>query len=61
MYKELQREIDELFDAVAPPLIDLDQLDRLVAEDEDPDAFDGECTAHFSCTPIFTTRLDWAS
>ena len=59
MHQQLQREIDELFDAVAPPLIDLDQLDRLVAEDDDPDAFDGECGIHSSCMPVFVTRFDW--
>jgi len=61
MHQQLQREIDELFDAVAPPLIDLDQLDRLVAEDNDPDAFDGECGIHASCMPVFVTRFDWES
>jgi hypothetical protein len=59
MHKELQRELEELVDEVAPPLIDLDQLDRLVLEDENPDAFDGECTAHSSCMPVFVSRFDW--
>jgi len=59
MYKELQRELDELFNEVAPPLIDLDQLAVLVAEDEDPSGFDGECFVHSSCMPVFVNRLDW--
>ena len=59
MYKELQRELDELFNEVAPPLIDLDQLAVLVAEDEDESGFDGECFVHSSCMPVFVTRLDW--
>jgi hypothetical protein len=48
----LERELTELVDAVAPPLIDLDQLQRLVDEDDAPDAFDGECTAHDGCLPL---------
>jgi hypothetical protein len=47
----------ELVEAVSPPLIDLDQLDRLVKEDENPDAFDGECAAHDGCLPVFAKRL----
>jgi hypothetical protein len=57
MAHSLDTEIVELLDAIAPPLIDLDQLDRLVAEDERPDAFDGECTEHDACRPIFAKRL----
>jgi hypothetical protein len=58
MHKELQSELDELIDTMVPPLIDLDQLDRLVADDDNPDTFDGECAAHFSCTAISVHRLD---
>jgi hypothetical protein len=57
MATSLERELVELVDAVAPPLLDLDELDRLVAIDEDPDAFDGECTRHDACLPIFAKRL----
>ena len=59
MAMSLQKELELLVDEVAPPLIDLDQLDRLVAEDESPDAFDGECTQHSSCMPVFVSRFDW--
>jgi len=55
----LQKELETLVDELAPPLIDLDQLDRLVAEDENPDAFDGECTQHYSCMPVLVSRFDW--
>ena len=68
MAHSLEHELIDLVDAVAPPLIELrsldldldqlDQLDRLVAEDERPDAFDGECTEHDSCRPIFARRLE---
>ena len=49
----MQQELEQLVDEVAPVFFDRDQLDRLVAEDENPDVFDGECTAHFSCTAIY--------
>ena len=57
MAHSLDTELVDLVEAVMPPLIDLDQLDRLVAEDERADAFDGECTEHDSCRPIFHKRL----
>jgi hypothetical protein len=47
----LNRELDELVAEVAPPLIDLEQLERLVTED-DLLAFDGECTIHDGCRQI---------
>lgn len=47
----LNRELDELVAEVAPPLIDLEQLERLVTED-DLLLFDGECTVHDGCRPI---------
>ena len=47
----LSRELVELVEAVAPPLIDLEQLERLVTEDE-LHLFDGECSAHDGCRPI---------
>ena len=52
MIKPLQVELEELVDEYVPPLIDLDQLQRLVAEDESPDAFDGDCTDHYECRNI---------
>jgi len=52
MIKPLQVELDELVDEYVPPLIDLEQLQRLVAEDDDPAAFDGECTSHYECRNI---------
>jgi hypothetical protein len=57
--KTLQQELIELVDEVAPPLIDLEQLERLVTEDERAEAFDGECLIHSSCMPVFVTRFDW--
>lgn len=54
----LQQELAQLVDEMAPPLIDLEQLERLVTEDERADAFDGECGIHSSCTPVFASRLD---
>ncbi|MCU1578307.1 MAG: hypothetical protein JWP19_511 [Rhodoglobus sp.] len=47
----LDRELDDLIEAVAPPLIDLEQLERLVTED-DLHLFDGECFIHDSCRPV---------
>ncbi|MDH6181099.1 hypothetical protein M2152_001281 [Microbacteriaceae bacterium SG_E_30_P1] len=47
----LNRELTELLDEVAPPLIDLEQLERLVTED-DLIQFDGECLLHDGCRPI---------
>ena len=47
----LNRELDELVAEVAPPLIDLEQLERLVTED-DLLALDGECTIHDGCRQI---------
>jgi len=48
----LNRELDDLIDEVAPPLIDLAQLERLVTED-DLLMFDGECTIHDGCRTVF--------
>jgi hypothetical protein len=47
----LNRELDDLIDQVAPPLIDLEQLERLVTED-DLHQFDGECFIHDSCRQV---------
>lgn len=47
----LNRELEQLVDEVVPPLIDLEQLERLVTED-DLLMFDGECLIHDGCRPI---------
>ena len=47
----LSLELAELVREVAPPLIDLEQLERLVTQDELLE-FDGECTIHDGCRPI---------
>ncbi|MFM9877835.1 MAG: hypothetical protein ACKVOG_08310 [Rhodoglobus sp.] len=47
----LNRELDELVDQIAPPLLDLAQLERLVTED-DLLKFDGECYVHPGCLPV---------
>ena len=47
----LDRELDTLTTELAPPLINLEQLERLVTED-DLLLFDGECSIHDSCRPI---------
>jgi len=52
MIKTLQSELEELVNEVAPPLIDLAELDRLVALDDDPATFDGECSQHPECRSI---------
>ena len=49
MIKPLQVELDELIHEYVPPLIDLDQLNRLVEQDEAPGLFDGECADHPEC------------
>lgn len=40
----------------SPPLIDLEQLERLVTDD-DLRVFDEECTAHDGCRDILPRRL----
>ncbi len=47
----LDSELDELVDQVAPPLIDLAQLERLVTQD-DLNMFDGDCLIHDSCRQV---------
>jgi hypothetical protein len=49
--KTLDRELEDLVEEAAPPLIDLEQLERLVTED-DLHLFDGECFIHDSCRPV---------
>lgn len=52
----LRRELNELVDEVAPVLIDMVQLERLVTEDE-LRVFDDECTVHDGCRPINERRI----
>ena len=47
----LDLELDRMLAEVEPPLIDLEQLERLVTED-DLHLFDGECFIHDSCRPM---------
>lgn len=52
----LHRELEELVAEIAPPLIDFEQLERLVTEDE-LRMFDDECTVHDGCLPILQRRI----
>ena len=47
----LHRELEDLIDEVAPTFIDIEQLERLVTED-DMLAFEGEGTTHAGCRQI---------
>ena len=47
----LHGELEDLIGEVAPSFIDLEQLERLVTED-DMVTFDGECTLHDGCKQI---------
>ncbi|MCU1412389.1 MAG: hypothetical protein JWR04_3096 [Rhodoglobus sp.] len=47
----LNRELVELVEEVAPSLIDMEQLERLVTED-DLLSFGGECFIHDGCRPV---------
>ena len=47
----LNRELEELVDEVVPSFIDLEQLERLVTED-DMLSFGGECFIHEGCRQI---------
>lgn len=57
MNRALVIELQELVDEVAPALIDIDELHRLVAIDEAHDYFDGECSEHEGCRPINARRF----
>jgi hypothetical protein len=57
MMDSLQRELVALVDEVAPPLLDLEQLERLVTQDELLEAYDGECLIHDGCRPILSKRV----
>lgn len=48
----LEKELELLVAEVAPPIIDLEELDRLVAIDDSPDTFDGECLVHNECLSV---------
>jgi hypothetical protein len=48
----LEKELEKLVNEVAPPILDLEELERLVAIDESPDTFDGECTIHHGCLSV---------
>ncbi len=52
MMDSLQRELSVLIDEMAPPLIDMQQLERLVKQDEVAELFDGECLVHDGCQSI---------
>ena len=47
----LNRELEELVEEVVPSLIDMEQLERLVTED-DLLSFGGECFIHDGCRPV---------
>ena len=47
----LHRELEELVEEVMPSLIDMEQLERLVTED-DRLSFGGECFIHEGCRHI---------
>ena len=47
----LNRELVELVEEVVPSLIDMEQLERLVTED-DTLSFGGECFIHEGCRQI---------
>jgi len=56
MYTLRHKEIEELVEEGATPLIDLAQLERLVTADELL-VFDGECTVHDGCRPVLERRI----
>lgn len=52
----LDRELTDIVRQAESPLIDLEQLERLVTED-DLLSFGGECLIHDGCRPVFA-KLD---
>ena len=52
MMESLEQELGELVDEIAPPLIDMEQLERLVKQDEAAELFDGECLVHDACRNV---------
>jgi len=51
--RTLNRELMELLDAEVPPLLDLEQLERLVTADELSELEGhGDCELHEGCRPI---------
>jgi hypothetical protein len=57
MNRALVIELQELVDEVAPPLIDIDELHRLVAIDEAHDYLESECAEHEGCRPVSAQRF----
>lgn len=57
MMDSLQRELSVLIDEMAPPLIDMQQLERLVKQDEIAEHFDGECLVHDGCQSVSRRSL----
>jgi len=53
MMSSLEKELHALVDEVAPPLIDMAQLERLVTQDEAAELFDGECLVHAGCQSVW--------
>ena len=53
MIDALQKELSGLVDEIAPPLIDMAQLERLVTQDEAAELFDGECLVHDGCRTVW--------
>jgi len=53
MMDSLEKELNGLVDEVAPPLIDMAQLERLVTQDEAAELFDGECLVHDGCQSVW--------
>jgi hypothetical protein len=47
----LSRELVDLIEEVVPSLVDMEELERLVTED-DMLEFGGECFVHEGCRPI---------
>jgi hypothetical protein len=56
MFESLEKELETILETVAPSFIDVDQLALLVAQDDEQDPFEGECTVHDSCLPVSLRR-----
>lgn len=52
MFVPLEKELETMVEIVEPSLIDLDELARLVALDDEHDPAEGECLIHNECRPI---------
>jgi len=53
MMDSLEKELVGLVDEIQPPLIDMEQLERLVTQDEAAELFDGECLVHDGCRTVW--------